>query len=168
MQSDDEKNMPFDFDFIGLQNYTREIVRYNPLIPYVKGKIVEAKERGVECTQMGWEIYPEAIYNMLNKLNSYGKIKEFIITENGASFPDTRQKKKIHDQKRIDFLQANMELRAKKGGINVTGYFIWTLLDNFEWAEGYTQRFGLVYTNFKNRKRYIKDSGYWYADFLKE
>lgn len=168
MQADDEKNLPFNFDFIGLQNYTREMVKYVPYIPYTKGKIVPAKEREAEYTAMGWEIYPESIYNMLHKLNAYGRIKEFIITENGASFPDIAEKKIIHDQRRINFLRAYMHqiLRAKNDGINVTGYFIWTLMDNFEWAEGYTQRFGLVYTNFKNRKRYIKDSGYWLAKFL--
>jgi beta-glucosidase len=168
MHQNDEKDLPFDFDFIGLQNYTREVVKYNPIIPYVKGKIVEARERKVKCTHMGWEIYPEAIYNMLQKLNSYGKIKEFIVTENGASFADQREKKIIHDPERIEFLKANMKqvLRAKNDRINVTGYFIWTLMDNFEWAEGYRQRFGLIYTNFTNRKRYIKDSGYWLAEFL--
>lgn len=164
----DEKNLPFDFDFIGLQNYTREVIKYNPLIPYVKGKIIEAKERNVNCTHMGWEIYPEAIYNMLHKLNAYGKIKEFIVTENGASFPDKREKKTIHDPQRVEFLKTHLKqvLRAKQDGINVNGYFVWTLMDNFEWAEGYTQRFGLIYTNFKNRKRYFKDSGYWFAEFL--
>ena len=100
----------------------------------------------------------------------YGKIKKFVVTENGASFADVPEKKKIHDVERIEFLKAHMAqlLRAKKDGINVKGYFVWTLMDNFEWAEGYTQRFGLVYTNFKNNKRYIKDSGYWLANFLKE
>lgn len=170
IKQNDEKKLPFNFDFIGLQNYTREVVKYNPIVPYVKGKIVHASERGVEHTNMGWEVYPESIYNMLHKLNAYGKIKEFIVTENGASFPDVRVKKRIHDLQRIKYLDAYMShvLRAKKEGINVNGYFIWTLLDNFEWAEGYTQRFGLVYTNFKNRKRYVKDSGYWFAEFLAE
>ena len=170
IQQDDEKNLPFDFDFIGLQNYTREVVKFNPIIPYAKGKIVEARQRNVERTHMGWEIYPEAIYNMLHKLNAYGKIKEFVVTENGASFPDKKEKKRIFDYQRISFLEAHLKqvLRAKHDGINVTGYFVWTLLDNFEWAEGYMQRFGLVYTNFKNRKRYIKNSGYWFAGFLAE
>jgi beta-glucosidase len=170
LKQDDEKNLPFNFDFIGIQNYTREVVKYNPIVPYVKGKIVTASERGVEHTNMDWEVYPEAIYNMLHKINAYGKIKEFIITESGASFPDVRIKKKIHDTQRIKYLKSYMNqiLRAKKDGININGYFIWTLLDNFEWAEGYTQRFGLVYTNFKNRKRYIKNSGYWFAEFLNE
>lgn len=164
----DEKNLVYKFDFIGVQNYTREVVKYVPYIPYVKGKIIKATDRNVSTTQMGWEIYPQALYNMLHKLNAYGKIKEMIVTENGASFSDSVQDLRIHDPQRIDFLQKHMEqvLRARKDGINVNGYFVWTLLDNFEWAEGYTQRFGLVYVNFKNRKRYVKDSGYWFANFL--
>jgi beta-glucosidase len=169
IRDDDEKNLAFDFDFIGLQVYTREIVKYAPYIPVMKGKFVSAKERDVPHTEMGWEIYPEALYNMLHRLHSYGKIKKIIITENGASFPDELQKKQVHDPQRIDFLKSHMSqvLRAKKDGINIRGYFVWTLMDNFEWAEGYTQRFGLVYINFKNYKRYIKDSGYWLASFLK-
>jgi beta-glucosidase len=170
MQPGDEKNLVFDFDFIGLQNYTREVVKYAAFVPYMKGRIIPADQRGVKKTAMGWEVYPPAIYNMLHKFNNYGKIKEFIITENGASYNDVREKKMVHDTERIDFIKSQLKqiLKAKQDGVNVTGYFIWSLLDNFEWAEGYTQRFGLVYTNFKNRKRYIKDSGYWFAEFLSD
>lgn len=169
MKADDEEKLAFDFDFIGLQNYTREVVKYVPYIPFVKGKFVSAALRNVPTSAMGWEIYPEALYNMLKRLHSYKKIKDIIVTENGVSFADTLEKHRIHDTSRIKFLKAHMDqvLRARIDGINVKGYFVWTLMDNFEWAEGYTQRFGLVYTDFETEKRYVKDSGYWLADFLK-
>lgn len=75
----------------------------------------------------------------------------------------------VHDMERINYLQKYMEqvLRAKKEGLKIDGYFVWSLTDNFEWAEGYRPRFGLVSVDFKTQQRIIKDSGYWYRDFLK-
>ena len=75
---------------------------------------------------------------------------------------------KIHDLKRIDYYQRYLKqvLRAKQEGVNIGGYFCWTLLDNFEWSEGYAPRFGLIHVDFKTQKRIIKDSGYWFRDFL--
>jgi beta-glucosidase len=78
--------------------------------------------------------------------------------------------KNVHDKERTNFLKANLEqaLRAKKEGVNLAGYFVWTLTDNFEWAEGYRPTFGLVHVNFKSQERIIKDSGYWYQHFLRK
>ncbi len=100
---------------------------------------------------MNREVYPKFVYNILKKFGKYSQIKELVITENGAAFEDTVTENKIKDTDRVQFLQAciNEVLHAKKEGINVTGYFIWTLLDNFEWAKGYTQRFGLVHMIWK-------------------
>jgi beta-glucosidase len=163
----DEASLTFDFDFIGIQNYTREIVKYSPLIPYIQANIVSAQSRNVPTTLMGWEVYPEALYHMLKKFHNYG-IKKIIISENGSAFEDKVIGKNVHDEERINFLKANLEqaLRAKKEGVNLTGYFVWTLTDNFEWAEGYRPTFGLVHVNFKSQERMIKDSGYWYQGFL--
>jgi beta-glucosidase len=76
----------------------------------------------------------------------------------------------VHDDKRLKFYQDYLAqvLRAKKDGINVKGYYSWTLMDNFEWAEGTRPRFGLVYTDFATQKRYMKDSGLWFKEFLKK
>ncbi|MNY33746.1 Beta-glucosidase A [compost metagenome] len=92
-----------------------------------------------------------------------------IITENGAAFPDQVENNRVDDPKRIQYLQAIIEqvYRAKQEGVQVNGYFAWTFLDNFEWAEGYEPRFGLVYVDFETQQRIIKSSGHWYADFLK-
>jgi beta-glucosidase len=166
----DEKKMHFDFDFIGLQNYTREIVEYSFFTPYINASLVKATSRNVPTTTMGWEVYPPAIYHILKKFNAYPQIRKILITENGAAFPDEVTGDKINDAKRTEYLQANLQqiLKAKQEGCKVSGYFVWTLTDNFEWAEGYHPRFGLIYVDFNTQKRIIKSSGYWYADFLSQ
>ena len=165
----DDDNLTFDFDFIGVQNYTREIVKYSLITPYVNAALVKAEKRNVPLTAMKWEVYPPSIYQMIKKFNAYPQIKRLYITENGAAFPDKTDDGKVHDLKRIDYLQTHIAqvLKAKNEGLKVSGYFIWTLTDNFEWAEGYHPRFGLIHVDFKTQQRIIKDSGYWYRDFLK-
>jgi beta-glucosidase len=167
-KADDESNMPFDFDFIGIQNYTREIVKYSWWTPYLQANVIGAKERKVPYTLMKWEVYPEAIYHMLKKFQAYPNIKKLMVTENGAAFNDIVFDGKVQDSQRLQFIQDNIRqvLRAKKEGVNVEGYFIWTLTDNFEWAEGFHPRFGIVHVDFDTQKRIIKESGLWYRDFL--
>ncbi|MDB5136434.1 MAG: beta-glucosidase [Mucilaginibacter sp.] len=168
-QPGDEQNMHFDFDFIGLQNYTREIVKYSLFTPYINASLVKATNRNVPTTAMGWEIYPPAIYHILKKFDAYPQIRKILITENGAAFPDQLINDKVDDPKRAEYLQSHLQqvLKAKQEGCKVSGYFVWTLTDNFEWAEGYHPRFGLIYVDFNTQKRTIKSSGYWYANFLK-
>ena len=164
----DEALMPFDFDFIGVQNYTREVVRHSWFIPFLHARIIKADKRGVKSTMMNWEVYPSSLYHMLKKYAAYPGIKKMVVTENGAAFADRPMKGGVPDKERTDFLQQYMKevLRAKQEGIPVHGYFVWTLLDNFEWAEGYYPRFGLVYVDFKTQQRIIKESGHWYRRFL--
>jgi beta-glucosidase len=168
-QPGDEKNMQFDFDFIGLQNYTREIVKYSFFTPYIQASLVKAIDRNVPTTAMGWEVYPPAIYHILKKFDAYPQIRKILVTENGAAFPDEVIEGKVEDPKRREYLQTHLQevLKAKQEGCKVDGYFAWTLTDNFEWAEGYHPRFGLIYVDFNTQQRIIKSSGYWYADFLK-
>ncbi|MDP9079565.1 MAG: GH1 family beta-glucosidase [Bacteroidota bacterium] len=164
----DEDEMKFDFDFIGVQNYTREIVKNSFFTPYVGASLVKAEKRGVPLTSMKWEVYPASIYQMIKKFNSYPQIKNIIVTENGAAFPDEVSDGKVEDTRRIAYLQSYLQqvLRAKNEGLKISGYFIWTLTDNFEWAEGYHPRFGLIHINFDTQQRIIKGSGHWYAKFL--
>ncbi|RKR11531.1 beta-glucosidase [Flavobacterium sp. 90] len=164
---DDLKNLAFEFDFIGLQCYTREIVRSSLLIPYIGAELISAEKRNVIATDMGWEVYPPALYHVLKKFNSYN-IKKIIITENGAAFPDILKNGKVYDIKRTHYIQDHLEqiLKAKKDGYNVDGYFVWSLTDNFEWAEGYNARFGLIHVDFDTQQRTIKHSGLWFRDFL--
>jgi len=164
---DDDKKLTFDFDFWGLQHYFRVMLNGNDLIPILKAKQVSPIKLG-ETTAMKWEIYPEGIYRILKKFSQY-KVKEFLITENGAAFDDKIDGNTINDINRIKYFEGYLSevLRAKKEGVNVNGYFVWTLIDNFEWAEGYTKRFGLVYNDFLSQKRILKNSAFWWKEFLK-
>jgi beta-glucosidase len=165
----DEQLLHAEADFIGLQNYTKEVVKHSLFIPYLSAKIIEAKNRNVAITEMNWEIHPESIYEMLKKFDAYPNIKKIIVTENGAAFADEIKNNSIDDKHRIDFLKQYLQqvLRAKNEGVKVDGYFIWSFIDNFEWAEGYKPRFGLININFETLERLPKKSAEWFQDFLK-
>ena len=164
----DMEKLSFDFDFIGLQNYTRVMAKHSPFIPFLWGSQVHPKKRNVEMTEMEWEVYPKGIYEMIKKFKSYDGVDKIIITENGCAYKDEVSNGVIDDQKRIKFYREYLEqvLKAKQEGANIAGYFCWSLLDNFEWAEGYRPRFGLVHINYENQRRTIKNSGYWFREFL--
>ena len=98
MKPQDENDMVFDFDFIGVQNYTREVVKYHPFVPYLRAKIVKASKRHVKRTLMDWEVFPESIYHMIHQFSQYKGIKRIIITENGAAFNDTLINNEVDDQ----------------------------------------------------------------------
>ncbi|MEO8416184.1 MAG: GH1 family beta-glucosidase, partial [Ginsengibacter sp.] len=151
----DEKDLAFRMDFIGVQNYTREIVTHAVFLPYLNAKIIKADKRNVASTLMNWEVYPESIYYILKKFSAYKNMPALMVTENGAAFTDIVKNGEVHDTERVKYLKDHIAqvLRAKQEGVNVTGYFVWTLLDNFEWAEGYYPRFGLVYVDFTSQKR---------------
>lgn len=166
----DEHKMRFDFDFIGVQNYTREFVKHSWFTPYLNARLISAPSRKVPHTLMNWEVYPESIYQMIKKFDAYPGIKKILITENGAAFEDLHNDTLITDHMRTSYLQEHIEqvLRAKNEGAKVDGYFVWTWTDNFEWAEGYLPRFGLIYTDFTTQKRVVKESGLWYGTFINQ
>jgi beta-glucosidase len=166
----DESKLSFNMDFIGLQNYTREMIAASMFTPLLQAKIISARKRSVETTEMNWEVFPESIYEMLIKFSKYNNFGEIIVTENGAAFPDTVLDGRVVDEKRINYLDThiNQVLRARNHGVKVNGYFVWSLTDNFEWAEGFRPRFGLVYIDFNTQRRIIKDSGFWYSKFIQD
>lgn len=168
IHGDDMEKLAFNMDFIGIQNYTREVAAHSNLIPFIWAKLIKAEKRSVETTDMKWEVYPESLYQMLHKFSAYKSFNQIIVTENGAAFPDSLKNGRINDQKRQQFIEQSIRhvLRSKQEGVKVKGYFIWTFIDNFEWAEGYKPRFGLIYNDFQSQKRIIKDSGYWFGQFL--
>lgn len=163
----DEELIKFDFDFIGLQNYFSLVAYDNPLVPYLQALVVPFRKLNRPLTANGWEVYPEGMYRILKQFSEY-PIKEFIVTENGAAFHDHVEGNRIHDKRRLQYIQSYLGevLRAKQEGMNISGYFIWTLMDNFEWKAGFRSRFGIVYTDFTHQTRIIKDSGLWVRDFL--
>lgn len=164
----DWDKLPFDFDFIGVQNYFPLVVRHNAFMPVLKVSEVKAKYRNVPMTSLGWEISGEGIYAILRQFAAYPGVKKLIVTESGAAFNDTLENGQINDTDRISYFQEYIGavLKAKREGIPIDGYFAWTLTDNFEWAEGYRARFGLVHVNFETQQRIIKSSGYWFRKLL--
>ncbi|MDR6561429.1 MULTISPECIES: GH1 family beta-glucosidase [unclassified Arcicella] len=165
----DMEKLQFDFDFIGVQNYFKLVVKGAFWIPYLKALEVKPKARNVESvTDMGWEISPDGMYNILKQFAEYKNIKQIIVTENGAAFKDELSDGNIDDNDRVAFYQSYLQhiLKAKQDGVKVNGYLAWTLTDNFEWTEGYKPRFGLVHIDFKTQQRTVKKSGKWFREFL--
>ena len=164
----DEEKMAFDFDFIGVQYYYRTVAKKS-MMPGMKAKEVTAAERGVPHNEMDGEIYPEGLYHVLKKFSKYKNIKNLIVTENGTCVPDKLQNGRVHDVERVNYFKNHLKaiLKAKREGVNVNGYFVWSPTDNFEWDKGYRTRFGLVYVNFETLERHVKDSGLWFKEFLK-
>ncbi len=162
---EDTKKMQEPVDFVGINYYSGGLVKYDRKSLF-KFKFLK---RGLEETEMGWEIYPEGLFDILANLQKDYSPREIFVTENGAAFSDKLENGKIHDTKRIEFLKSHFKEAAKaiKNGVNLKGYFVWSLLDNFEWAKGYSKRFGIVYVDYKTQKRTIKDSGKWYSKFIK-
>jgi len=173
IQPGDMEKLTFDFDFIGLQNYTRVVTKNVGLVPFVHANQVKPKKRGIQpenITEMGWEVYPEGIHKIIKQFAAYKNMPPIIVTENGASFEDIVEKdNSVQDRRRVEFFKNYLSnvLKAKKEGVDLRGYFVWTFMDNFEWAEGYKPRFGLVHVDFSTQERRIKDSGKWFKEFLK-
>ena len=119
---------------------------------------------------MGWESYPAGLFELLRRLQQeYGNPPVYI-TENGAAFDDVvTADGRIHDEERRAYLEQHLAVvaAAVSAGADVRGYFVWSLLDNFEWTYGYDKRFGIVHVDYASQQRIIKDSGYWYADFIR-
>jgi beta-glucosidase len=122
-----------------------------------------------ELTDMEWGVEPEGLTATLKRIHdAYGPIP-MMVTENGSAYPDVvAPDGAIHDTKRTDYLRAHIDAisDAIDLGVDVRGYFVWSLLDNFEWAWGYSQRFGIVRVDYETLERTIKDSGLWYKEFL--
>ena len=164
----DEERMVFDFDFIGIQYYFRTVVEQS-MMPGMRAKEVSAAKRGVPANEMEGEIYPEGLYHILTKFSKYKGIRKMIITENGTCVPDRLENGRVNDLERIKYFKDHLGavLKAKKEGVNVGGYFVWSPTDNFEWDKGFRTRFGLVYVDFNTLQRTVKDSGLWFQEFLK-
>jgi beta-glucosidase len=146
-------------DFLGINYYTRNVVRANG---------GEVRAEGSEHTEMGWEVYPDGLYRLLVDLQAAYKPPELYITENGAAFPDARENGRVPDARRVSYLEGHLDAVAAAiaEGVPVRGYFLWSLLDNFEWAFGYSRRFGIVYVDFDTLERVPKNSFTWYRDFI--
>lgn len=157
-------NQPIDL--IGVNYYTGTVVRYNKGYDLFDG---EALDAGYDRTDFDWKIYPEGLYKCLSHIKAQYGDTPIYITENGACYDGEPKNGIIEDPKRIDYLSKHIfQLkRAIDAGVNVQGYCAWSLMDNFEWAFGYTKRFGIVHVDFDTQKRTPKNSFYWYQNVIK-
>lgn len=148
-------------DFVGINYYSRHVIDVNGKVDRIEGS---------EYTEMGWEVCAPALRRMLVKINSEYDLPPIYITENGAAFKDeVGADGKIRDLRRIEYLKQHfIQTRlAMLDGVDVRGYMVWSLMDNFEWGHGFSKRFGLVHVDYESRKRTIKDSGAWYANVIR-
>jgi beta-glucosidase len=144
-------------DFLGLNYYTRNVVDANGL--------VDAAKCGTDHTAMGWEIRPASLRELLLRLHRDYVLPPFYIMENGAAFDDEIVDGEVPDERRVRYLETHLAAVADAvdAGVPVRGYFVWSLLDNFEWAQGYTKRFGIVFVDYATQRRLPKHSAHWYA-----
>jgi beta-glucosidase len=152
-------------DFVGINNYSRSVVGADP----ETGEPVEVAQPDAPRTGIGWEVYPDGICEVLTRLHRDYDVQSLYVTENGAAYPDSRSHDgEVRDVERIDYLERYIGSvgRAIESGVPVRGYFIWSLLDNFEWAHGYSQRFGIVYVDYPTLERVPKSSYRWYRDLI--
>jgi beta-glucosidase len=167
IQSGDLDRIAVSLDFFGLNYYFRTVVSDDPTapVPSVRKHRVE----GAEYTAMDWEVHPDSFYELLLRLTRDYRFPAIYITENGAAYPDMVDADgTVHDPKRVIFLQAHIAAahRALAADVPLAGYFVWSLLDNFEWAYGYYRRCGIVYVDYSTQQRIVKDSGHWYAELI--
>jgi len=150
-------------DFLGVNNYFRFVVSAG-----ADGPRMERVEES-QHTDMGWEVYPDGLHQLLVRVSRDYSPPAIYVTENGAAFGDVRvHDGHVHDPERTAYLESHIAAvsRAIGDGAPVKGYFVWSLLDNFEWAFGYSKRFGIVYVDYPTLERVPKDSFHWYRDFI--
>lgn len=152
-------------DFLGINYYSRNVVRHDP--GQMGLELAHVRQETSEHTAMDWEIYPNGLYDLLKRINADYAPKAIYITENGAAFEDVvGPDGEVDDPQRVRYLQEHFAaaLRARDEGVPLEGYFVWSLLDNFEWAEGYDKRFGIVYVDYETQARIVKSSGRYLAE----
>jgi beta-glucosidase len=159
-------NQPLDF--VGINYYLRLVVRDDPSAGPARARAV----RQVNCphTATDWEMYPQGLTDTLQWVKSrYGDVPQYI-TENGAAFNDVLPPNgDVFDPQRVEYLQSHLlaARRAIHDGVDLRGYFVWSLLDNFEWQSGYSKRFGIVYVDFETLQRVPKAAARFYSDVIR-
>ena len=150
-------------DFLGVNNYFRFVVSAGADGPRIR------HDPEAQHTDMGWEVYPDGLHSLLVRVARDYEPAAIYVTENGAAFGDVRvHDGRVHDPERTAYLESYIAAvsRAIADGAPVKGYFVWSFLDNFEWAYGYSKRFGIVYVDYPTLERVPKDSFYWYRDWI--
>ena len=156
-------------DFLGINYYTRSVVRHDEATPVTRACAVI--QEASAYTETGWEVHPASLTRVLKWVRDrYGKIPLYV-TENGAALPDPDHLARdvVDDPIRIEFFRRHLLAahRAIEDGVDLRGYFAWSLMDNFEWASGFTKRFGLVHVDYKTLRRTPKTSAWFYRDVIR-
>jgi beta-glucosidase len=167
VQGGDMATIATPLDFIGVNNYTRQIM--SGKVSLDQFQTAASPNPHASYTEMNWEVCPDALYDLLKRLHADYQPPKIYITENGCSYSDGPDENgRITDNRRIDYLRGYLTAvhRAIDEGVPIAGYFVWSFLDNFEWSRGYSQRFGIVYVDYQTQERLPKDSAYWYRDVI--
>ena len=162
VQSGDMAAIATPMDFLGVNYYSRSVISAQG--PW------DVHSSGREITDMGWEVYPEGLTELLVRMHRDYPVPPLYVTENGGAFKDQLQDGRVHDDQRRDFIARHISAvaDAMEQGVHMAGYMVWSLLDNFEWASGFEKRFGIVHVDYTTQRRTLKDSALWYRDFLHE
>ncbi|MFC1922574.1 GH1 family beta-glucosidase [Chloroflexota bacterium] len=167
VKENDLESIAAPIDYLGMNYYTRNVVRSDDISEE------ENEPRTVfvnpNPTEMGWEVYPDGLYEILGRIHFDYNFPKLYITENGAAYPDqVKGAGQVDDPLRIAYYQGHLKSvsRAIAMGVPVQGYFAWSLMDNFEWAHGYSKRFGLIYVDYETQDRILKSSAKWYRNVI--
>jgi beta-glucosidase len=160
VQSGDMDVILTPMDFLGVNYYSRSVVS-------AQGTW-DVHLSGREITEMGWEVYPEGLTELLLRLHTDYQVPPIYVTENGGAFKDHCDGDRISDPLRKDYIARHIAAVADAihQGVCMEGYMVWSLMDNFEWASGYEKRFGIVHVDYATQRRTLKDSALWYRGFL--
>ena len=173
-EPDDMEVIAVPCDFLGINYYSNHFARAvsAEANPFGVGglKRDELTAAGYEVTEMGWPVMADGLRELLVRINREYHPPAIYITENGAAFPDEVQQGEdgqrfVHDERRVAYLKEHFAAarRAISDGVPLRGYFVWSLLDNFEWAHGYSKRFGIVHVDYETQERTLKDSAKYFS-----
>lgn len=151
-------------DYMGLNYYSRNVVRFD-----AQDEVEAVSQEGADHTDIGWEVYPQGLTDLLLRFKQrYANLPPMLITENGAAYHDAPIDGEVDDTRRVSYFQSHLAATdaAIREGVQVDGYFAWSLMDNFEWSFGYSQRFGIVYVDYETQKRTLKSSAIAFRELL--
>jgi beta-glucosidase len=160
IEAGDMQTIATPMDYLGVNYYTRAVAS--------AGAPWDNKTSGLPLTDMGWEIYPAGLTELLVRLHRDYPVPPMHIHENGGAFSDPLVAGQVHDADRTAYIAAHIAAvgDAMAQGVKMGGYMVWSLLDNFEWSSGYAKRFGIVHVDYATQRRTLKDSAHWYRAFL--
>jgi beta-glucosidase len=166
--ADDFKSIHQPIDFVGVNYYTRNVTRFDANAWPLRAAPVRQKQ--ATHTETGWEVFAQGLTGILVWAKERYGDPRIYVTENGAAFfdPPTATNDRVADPLRVDYMRQHVAAlhAAREAGVDLQGYFAWSLLDNFEWSHGYSKRFGIVHVNFETQKRTPKDSARFYSQVI--